>query len=241
MEQPPLTLSQDKIHIWCSSLDLGVDKLAALQATLSADENARADGFYFERDRNHFVAARGILRDLLGRYLRVPPAEIRFREGSHGKPLLDSARFDTPICFNISHSQGIGVFAFARERELGIDVEQIRESFATDDIAANHFSQAELNELRSLPPEQMAEGFFLCWTRKEAYVKARGEGLAIPLRSFDVSLTPGSPETLTSSDSRRWTLRSFEPVNGYAAAIVAAGDGWDLDFRTWAPPDGMLR
>ena len=125
--------------------------------------------------------------------------------------------------FNLSHSHGLAVYAFALGREVGIDLEPIRPDFVSDDIAGRYFSTQELNELRALSPESGLEGFFLCWTSKEAYVKARGEGLQIPLESFSVSLTPGQREVLESADSSRWGLHSFQPAPRYVAAIVGEG------------------
>ena len=123
------------------------------------------------------------------------------------------------------------MYAFALGREVGIDLEPIRPDFTGDDIAGRYFSHQELKELRALSPDLRPEGFFLCWTRKEAYLKARGEGLQVPLDSFSVSLTPGEPEVLESADSSRWSLRSFEPAPRYVAAVVGEGKGWRL--RHW--------
>jgi 4'-phosphopantetheinyl transferase len=138
-----------------------------------------------------------------------------------------------PVHFNLSHSRGLAVYAFARSRELGIDLEPIRPEFAGENIAERHFSSQELNEWHRLPPELRAEAFFLCWTRKEAYVKARGEGLQIPLASFSVTLTPGQPEELHSPDAARWHLHSFQPAPGYAAAVVGEGKDWRLLQWDW--------
>lgn len=127
------------------------------------------------------------------------------------------------------------MYAIARGREVGIDVELIQPEFAGDEIAQRFFSANEIAELRSLPQDLRPEGFFLCWTRKEAYVKARGEGLYIPLDSFDVTLSPGQPEKLRSEDSHRWTLRSYQPTPGYVAAIVVQSKDCELRHRTWKP------
>jgi len=139
------------------------------------------------------------------------------------------------VRFNLSHSRGLAVYAFARDRELGIDLEPIRPEFSAEDIAERHFSPQELEEWHRLTPGLRAEAFFLCWTRKEAYVKARGEGLQIPLASFSVTLTPGQPEILQSVDSTRWGLRSFQPAPGYAAALAAEGRDWRLVRWDWRP------
>ena len=228
-------LTDNAIHVWRASLALGSAELERLRSTLTDDELARAERFVFERDRNHFIAARGILRDLLGRYLRCAPRSVDFTYGPHAKPAVSGGGSRHPLRFNLSHSHGLALVATAREREIGVDVELIRPEFAGEEIAKRYFSTNEINELRKLPSELRAEGFFLCWTRKEAYIKARGEGLQIPLDSFDVSLTPGLPAKLNSADQSRWALRSLAPAAGYAAAVVAERNSWQLQCLSWAP------
>jgi 4'-phosphopantetheinyl transferase len=230
---PPtnLELAEAEIHVWRSSLDLERSALDRCAAVLSQDEKLRASRFLFPRDRDHFVAGRGILRELLGQYVTRPPAQLEFQYGKRGKPSLRAENGRPPVQFNLSHSRGLAVFAFASNRELGVDLEPIRPEFAGEEIAERHFSPQELEEWHRLTPGLRAEAFFLCWTRKEAYVKARGEGLQIPLASFSVTLTPGQPEELHSVDSARWHVQSFQPAPGYAAAIVAEGKGWSL--RQW--------
>jgi len=198
---------------------------------LENDEKARAARFHFARDRNHFTACRGILRELLGRYLGSSPESIEFLYGAHGKPAHRPRDSSSPIRFNISHSHGLAVLAFVRGCEIGIDLESIRQEFAGEEIAERYFSARELVELRALPAELKPEGFFLCWTRKEAYVKARGLGLQVPLDSFSVSLTPRQPELLQSEDSHRWSLHSFKPASDFVAAIVQ--EGQDFHPRYW--------
>jgi 4'-phosphopantetheinyl transferase len=228
-----LTLEDGEVHIWRVPLRLDTGVLDRVRLSLSADEGSRANRFVFAADRDSFVAARGILRELLGSYVGTAPAELKFDYGLQGKPALGPSH--PPIQFNLSHSHGLAVYAFARERQLGIDLELIRPEFAGDEIAERYFSSAELEELRALPSEARAEGFFLCWTRKEAYVKARGEGLQIPLASFDVSLTPGKQEELRSEDALRWEIHSFEPGAQYVGAVVAEGRGLHLRYWDWAP------
>ncbi|HTS12529.1 MAG TPA: 4'-phosphopantetheinyl transferase superfamily protein [Candidatus Limnocylindrales bacterium] len=140
-----------------------------------------------------------------------------------------------PLCFNLSHSHGLALVAICREREVGVDVELIRPEFGGEEIARRYFSQREVDELKRLPPELQAEGFFLCWTRKEAYIKAKGDGLHIPLDSFDVSLTPGLPPLLNSADGFRWSLRSLAPGAGYVGAVVSEGRDWKLRLLSWEP------
>src|SRR5271169_4098814 len=220
-------LADREIHVWRASLSTDEPTLRRLEATLADQEKARAARFIFERDRDRYIAARGILRDLLGKYLQCEPRSIEFSYGPYGKPAIAGAASRSGICFNLSHSHGLAVVAIGREQEVGIDVELIRPEFASEAIAKRYFSAKEIDELTSLPAELRTEGFFLCWTRKEAYIKAKGDGLQIPLNSFDVSLSPGKPATLSSADESRWKIESFVPSGDaqpkYAAAIAAEG------------------
>ena len=230
-------LADREIHVWRASLSTDEPTLRRLEATLADQEKARAARFVFERDRDRYVAARGILRDLLGQYLRCAPQSVEFVYGPHGKPALAGAALRPAICFNLSHSHGLAVVAIGREQEVGIDVELIRAEFASEAIAKRYFSAKEIDELSRLPAELRTEGFFLCWTRKEAYIKAKGNGLQIPLDSFDVSLSPGRPATLSSVDEPRWGIESFVPSQiserRFAAAVVAEGKGWRTRYWEW--------
>ncbi|GAC1664226.1 MAG: 4'-phosphopantetheinyl transferase superfamily protein [Candidatus Acidiferrum sp.] len=214
-------LPLDELHIWLASLDIDRALRDHLGTFLSPDECVRAERFVFERDREHFIAARGTLREILSRYLAVQPESIRLQTTKHGKPFLDTKSGGPRLRFNLAHSHGLALYAVAQYRELGVDIERIDAERATSDIAERYFSLAERAELASLPEHLRLEAFFLCWTRKEAYVKARGEGLHIPLDSFDVSLTPGQPALLSSEDSSQWSLTVFSPAPGFAAACIS--------------------
>jgi 4'-phosphopantetheinyl transferase len=181
------------------------------------------------------MAARGVLRELLGKYLNRGPSEIEFDYGAQGKPALRSGWSQSGVQFNVSHSHGTVLFAFAVARQVGVDVELVRPDFAGEKIAERFFSPQEVRELRSLPAAVQDEGFFLCWTRKEAYIKARGEGLQIPLKSFHVSLTPSKPARLQANDSSRWSLRSLRLEGRYVGALVGEGKGWKLRGFKWRP------
>lgn len=227
------SIPDDEVHIWLASLDLEPDPLRQLEATLAPEERRRAARFFHRRDQDRFIGSRGILRDLLSKYTAVTPDRVEIRYAAQGKPFIDNSGSGLRISFNLSHSHGVAVYAIARRREVGIDVELVQPEFAGSEIAERFFSANEIAELHSLPSDLRAEGFFLCWTRKEAYVKARGEGLHIPLDCFDVTLSPGQPEKLTSDDSDRWTLHSYQPVSGYVAAIVVEGKDWQPRHRKW--------
>lgn len=232
---PPerLGLSVDELHVWRSSLDLPSESLERFQSTLCSDEVSRASRFLFEKDRRRYIAGRGILREILGKYLEVPASHINIDYGRYRKPFLGAEHRDSEIRFNVSHSNDLAVFAVTRGREVGIDVESIQPSFAGKEVAERFFSSCEIAEWRSLAPENKAEGFFLCWTRKEAYVKARGDGLHLPLQEFDVTLTPGQPATLKSIDQQRWRLLSFEPKPDYSGAAVVEGSEFRAFYWNW--------
>jgi 4'-phosphopantetheinyl transferase len=232
---PPaeLHLDETNVDVWRASLDCKAAVLRRLEVSLAENERSRAARFRFERDRDRFIAARGILRAILGAYLQRHPADVTFVYGPHGKPALPSGKLERSIHFNLSHSYGMAMYAFAQEREIGVDLEKIRPEVTGEDIAERFLSARELGELRSLPAGEQVEGFFLHWTRKEAYLKALGFGMGIPLDSVDVSLAPGRPKEPRSPDSSRWKLRSIQPMNGYVGAVVAEGKGWGLRLWNW--------
>lgn len=226
-------LPEDEIHLWRASLPAEPSVLRRLDALLESREKSRAARFHFARDRDYFVAARGILRNLLGSYLRRSASELEFCYGPQDKPALRTADSESRICFNLSHSHGLAVYSFSRRREIGIDLELIQPDFASDEIAERHFSPSELKELRGLPPELRAEGFFLGWTRKEAYVKAQGMGLQIPLPNFSVSLAPGWSGRFEAADGSLWSFHSFQPAPRYVATVVVEGPSPRLRYWEW--------
>ena len=238
---PPaaLRLQPRQVDIWRVHLKLPADALRALQETLSEDETGRAARFHFQRDRERFIAAHGGLRDILGRYLCVEPRQLEFRANPYGKPGLSEAFAGERLEFNLSHSGDFALFAVTIKRQVGVDIELIREDLSTEEIAGRFFSEREVNELLSLSPEQRSVAFFNCWTRKEAYIKACGLGLSLSLDGFDVSLAPGQPAILRpsrpdSQEALRWTLKELEVQPGYAAAVAI--EGQDVEFRLcdWA-------
>ena len=220
------TLPRDEIHVWHQDLSGGGPAMDTFARLLSADEIQRASRFRFANDRNEYVVARGALRVLLGSYRNVPPQDLRFAYSEYGRPYLIGDSPPQALEFNVSHSGGIALLAFAQERKIGIDVEKVRRNFATGEIAERFFSRAERAALRELPQEQRHEAFFRCWTRKEAFIKALGEGLSHPLDQFDVSLAPGAPAAILSTrpdarEATRWMLWNIEAPVDYAAALAA--------------------
>jgi 4'-phosphopantetheinyl transferase len=228
-----LRLAENDVHVWRADLDIATPALDHLSAHLSPEEKAKAARFVSPTDRNRFTLGRAILRELLGRYLQLPAANICIEAAPRGKPLLRMGSTVPDVRFNLSHSHGLALYAFALQREVGIDVEMIRPGFATEDSLDRYFSVREREGLRNIPSEQRSEAFFLCWTRKEAYIKARGEGLYIPLDSFDVTLTPNEEAVLTSTDSKRWELHSIHPGPGFVGALVVETPGSQLKFWEW--------
>jgi 4'-phosphopantetheinyl transferase len=200
-------------------------------SVLSDAERARAARFRFDRDRDRFVACRVALREILGRALRTPPADVHFEYGANGKPALADRRRE--IEFNVSHRKDVAVIAVTAGRRVGVDVEPLRSVEDSERLAARFFSASEAAALRAVSPESRDEAFLACWTRKEAILKALGAGLSLPLDSFSVSLEPGAPPAILAWRGREaerdlWTLRSWRPAPGYLAAIAVEGADWRL-------------
>jgi 4'-phosphopantetheinyl transferase len=237
---PPagLALSSDDIHVFCASLDQPALRLQHLAQTLSADEHMRAERFYFEQDRKHFIIARGFLRTILASYVDIEPSRLQFCYGSYGKPVLAETFAKDKLRFNLSHSQGLALYAITREREIGVDIEYVRPIPEAEQIAERFFSARENAVFRALPPSHKPKAFFNCWTRKEAYVKAIGDGLAWPLNQIEVSLAPEQPARLLSiaSDSlsaERWELQELTPAYSYVAALAVEGHNCRLACWQW--------
>lgn len=233
-------LDSNALHIWAFSLDRTAVEQERFWSVLSSDEQARARRFYFEKDRHHFVTARGILRHLLGRYLSLPPNKIRLVYGEQSKPALDAShrRNGRMLHFNLSHSSGMGLTAFAWDTVLGIDIERVRPLSDGPDIAKHYFSAAENDIFVRLPSTIQSEAFFNCWTRKEAFIKAIGDGLTYPLDRFDVAFVPGEAARLlcvegSSQKAARWRLIALDPEPGYAAALVAESGAWQPVLYRW--------
>ena len=243
------SVTSTEIDIWRIGLTRDPPSLSLLRATLSPDETERADRFVFPGDRDRFLGARGALREILGRYLRREPAQVAFGTTDYGKPFLGAASIADShgLRFNLSHSGDLALCAVTRGREIGVDIERLREDFEVFEVADRFFSRPEVDALRALPEASLREGFFTCWTRKEAYIKARGEGLSMPLDRFVVSVAPGSEARLLSSQedtggSEEWTLRALDPGEGYVAALAVEGAGpFELRCFDWSPGGGGRR
>jgi 4'-phosphopantetheinyl transferase len=231
-------LPPNEVHVWKATLDQPQGCYSVLLQTLSPDERARADRFHFEADRKRHILARGITRSLLGRVLDRPADMLQFEYNEFGKPALARSH-DNPIEFNASHSGDLVLVALSHSRILGVDVERMKSDMATAEIASRFFSPSECRALAALPPDLKCPAFFCCWTRKEAYLKARGDGLSLPLDQFDVAFVPGAEPRLLETrhdpaEVSRWTLRALDVGPGHKAALVAAGSDWTLRCLEWS-------
>jgi len=237
---PPLDLTLDlgEIHVWRVSLAQTESCLHSLQQTLSTDERTKADRFRFPKDRSQFIVSRGALRAILSRYLNISSHILRFDYNPYGKPSLIVAQGGNTLRFNLSHSRGMALIALTKNRDIGVDIEGINQKFSCLEIAKKFFSPLENSVLRSLPEHLQATAFFTCWTRKEAYIKAVGKGLSIPLNQFDVSLAPGEPAALLNveenpEEASKWSLIELFPSSDMVAAVAVAGDCWKLHCWEW--------
>lgn len=225
----------DELHVWRIFLDrMPVDKFYLL---LSEDEQGRARRYHFAQDRDYFIAARGALRTLLACYLKQPAENLRFSYAEYGKPILAGAQ-DEQLHFNVSHSKDLALFAFARSQPLGVDIEYMRALQDDIQLAELFFSAGELACLKHLPDAARSRAFFNCWTRKEAYIKALGAGLSMPLDRFEVSLLPGQAAQLLNVDDHpdeaaHWSLYDLQPHPDYVGALAVKGHDWRLSYWEW--------
>jgi 4'-phosphopantetheinyl transferase len=229
-------LAVDEVHVWIVSLDETPIPQVQLEGVLSSAETDRACRFRFPRDRRRFAAGRGLLRVLLSSYVGASPAELQFPTSYHGKPSLARPCCPEDLQFNVSHSDSWMMIGVTHGRSLGVDVESVRPLSDCDQIAERFFSATEVAALRSLPAKLRTRAFFTCWTRKEAYIKAVGGGLSIPLDRFDVSLAPGEPAALLTVDgssetAAQWTLWGLTPAQGAIAAV--ATQSRDVALVSW--------
>jgi 4'-phosphopantetheinyl transferase len=233
-----LGVPSNMIHVWRASLDPPARDVERLMRVLSDAEHIRARQFYFERDRKRFIAGRGLLRIILGRYLAISPDRLQLDYGVAGKPALSASQARQGIEFSLSHSRGLILYAVTCNGRIGIDVEHVRTIPNTDHIAERVLSPREYAVFRALPREQRQTAFFCGWTRKEAYLKACGDGLSRELNRVDVSLAPFEPARRLGIQggpqaSSRWSLQELAPAPGYVAAVASEGEN--------APPLSCLQ
>ncbi len=218
----PPDLPVGVVHLWQRELHTASPALEQCRELLSAEEREKAMRYRIERPRSDYILTRGTVRFLLAQYLHLTPAEISFRYTQYGKPLL---AIESDLRFNVSHSHGLALMGFVRQREIGVDVEQVRAQDDAKKLAERFFSIRERESLRDLTGDDLHAAFFRCWTRKEAYIKAKGEGLSLPLHQFDVSIEPDPTQALLAtrpdrSEAKRWTLLNVSAKSGYAAALA---------------------
>lgn len=230
-----LFLNLNEVHIWHLNVRDHLDRLGDYEALLDKEEKEKAYRFRFQKDHNCSIIARAVLRILLGGYLQLPPVEIAFTYGACGKPEIDP---DNNIKFNISHASGAIVLGFVQNDRIGVDVEFIDEKIDAMQIAKHFFSKEEIAALYSERDDDIIEAFYNCWTRKEAFIKAVGDGLSFPLDQFVVSLKPGLKAQLLETkwdqaEEKEWMLQSFNPEKNYVSAFAVKGKVSDIKCRKY--------
>jgi len=224
----PVQIKPDAVHVWRAVFDPQCFDPDRCRAVLNTDELSRADRFRFQKHHDWFVFRRASLRRVLARYTGIDADRITFDYGGHGKPVLPADANPTGVTFNASHSHGLALIAVSLGRRLGVDVELIQDGLREEGLAQRFFTANEVAALESLPASQQELGFYLCWSRKEAYVKARGQGLSLPLDSFEVSVSPEQPAALLwtrqgDAETGRWSVHTLTPDPRYAAALIVDG------------------
>jgi 4'-phosphopantetheinyl transferase len=226
-----MLLTRGEVEVWCILLDQMQPDLERYSGLLSPDEKSRSERFYFQTDREHYIICHGALRTLVGRYLQAEPSEIEFEYEPNGKPVVRKTFQEKTLHFNLSHSRNAALIAFSWTYRVGIDIEHIREMADEDRFAEMYFSARECDLIRSLAGRQKLEAFFKIWTCKEAFLKARGEGLTKSINRIEVSLEDGKPAQLVSvygdrDQAREWRLDTFNPIPNYQACLAVARNDW---------------
>ena len=234
-----LRLTDNEVHVWRAQLELPLSQVQALSGILTDDELDRANRLSFEIDRQRFIVARGTLRSILSRYITIYPGHLRFHYNQQGKPFLAPEFSAYLLNFNLSHSGSMALYAITRNRKIGVDIERVRSDFEYEEIAQLFFSANEVAILCTIPTEKKLKAFYNCWTRKEAYIKAHGKGLSLPLDSFDVSFAPWEPSIALNTkdepqESSHWTLLDLKPGLGYVGALAVKGIGCRLSYWDWS-------
>jgi 4'-phosphopantetheinyl transferase len=233
-----LALGDDEVQVWRASLTATPARVAELRQILAADERARAERFRFERDRTRSIISRGVLREIIGRSLGREPGALSFRYNAFGKPSIADEQNQRCIRFNVSHADDVALYAIARHRDVGVDFVRVRTDMARERIAERFFSAREVATLRALDPTHQDAAFFACWTRKEAYKKARGEGISVGLDQFDVSLAPNEPAAILASreaggSATSWSLHHLVPSPDLIGAVAVQGELHRLTCWQW--------
>jgi 4'-phosphopantetheinyl transferase len=232
-------LSAGEVHVWKACLDQNKERIQELWRILSGEEQARASRFHFPEHRDRYVVSHGALRDILRRYRRLVREPLKFVTLSHGKPELAEEAGGRKLRFNLSHSQSVALIAVTADREVGVDVEQVRELTDWEHIARRYFSAPERRALDNTPAHERMAAFFNCWTRKEAYAKAKGMGLSMPMNSFSTEVSADKLVRAVPGESSdtTWSLEDLFPGQSYAGALVVEGylsrlTQWKWDYYT---------
>ncbi|MGC1394096.1 MAG: 4'-phosphopantetheinyl transferase superfamily protein [Coleofasciculaceae cyanobacterium] len=230
---PPLDLKllENEVHVWSASFKQLLLQVEQLTQILSEDEKNRASRFHFEQDKTRFIIGRGLLRLILGRYLKTEPDQLQFAYSLTGKPVVSSSN----VQFNLSHSEEMILYAFTSDRQIGIDLEYLRPIPELKQLIQQFFSIGEASAILSLPASEQQLAFLQTWTCKEAYLKATGEGLA-QLSQVEVYIKPGEPYRLLNNQSQanRWSLQTLTLTPEYVAALVVEGQNWHLKCWQWS-------
>jgi 4'-phosphopantetheinyl transferase len=234
-------IESGQIHLWNGRITAGDACFFELYKSLSHDEAERAARFHFGRHRRDYIICRGLLRSVLSSYLNLNPADLTFRYGPEGKPFLQNLG----LHFSVSHSENRVLYALCENSELGVDIEYVRDLPEADILAKHYFSPFECAELRSTTPAIRMKAFFCCWTRKEAYIKATGKGLSIPLDSFQVSTSPAQPVTLKAREGQdlqltNWSLKHLDPAFGYVGALAVPSPSFLLYEQNFESADECI-
>lgn len=245
LPQLPLArLGTARVHLWVACPDSLCEFISALEPVLSPEEKARASRYKSAKRRADFTVQIGLLRWLLSQYRTVAPADHKFTCGAHGKPELETSKGLAPLHFNLSHSDSLVLYAFTPAAAVGVDIERIRPMDDWEDIAGRFFTPGETAALRALSPGQRQDGFFNCWTRKEAILKATGAGITGGLDTVEVTLRPGDPARVLNLHGPQdgpnpWSLHHLSPAPGYVAALAYCGA--PLELQCWSISPTILR
>jgi len=235
-------LTNQRIDLWPILLAGNAEVLQACKALLSSEELKRAEAFHFEHIQHQYTFAHGVLRLLLARYANQNPATLHFVTGVRGKPRLASVDGTE---FNLSHSDDVALIGVTTGQEIGVDIEKLRPIRDMDELAQRFFCPAESEDLSSVAVEQRPDAFFRCWTHKEAYLKAIGDGLRTPLDSFRVTLRPGEPARILQingsvEEAGKWSLYTIDTIPAYAAAVAHAGHARSLRVMRMITPANFV-
>jgi 4'-phosphopantetheinyl transferase len=233
-------LPKEEVHVWQVDVKSLAGRVHQLTDLLSDQERSRASAFVHALDRERFLVSHAILRILIGGYLNMAPAKLKFAEIARRKPCLEGASADSNLQFNLSHSHGYVLLAFTHQRQVGVDIEHMRPLPDLEQVAARTFSAQENLHLAKLTQHEKLAAFYRCWTRKEAFVKALGSGLYYPLESFSVSIAPECSNCLLDVEDNpaeivRWKILGLEIIPGYAAALAVDGNDWKPVFWQYSP------